>query len=308
MPARTSPDGSGEGNGVRGDGNPYGNAAAADGRTVLHSKFLAVIVGVLSLALGLWTVLAGIPALGMAAGILGLVAGLIALVPTPAGAPAGPAVVATAPTGQGRHTDRVDLSDGAAPLSAATTGDGPDVVGASFPSTTGPSGTGPSTTGPSADGSPELLTDPDTDLFSEAYLRVALDSRLASARRHLRPVAVAIIEVTEGMPDDNAMAAPAARVADAIRETVREADIACRMDDGTFAVILEDTPENGAVWTVERIRRNLVSRFGHHTLWAGVACYPAHAFDGEELLKQVRAALVSAKEWKQDRIEVAAAE
>ncbi|MCK7470616.1 MAG: GGDEF domain-containing protein [Desulfomicrobium escambiense] len=40
-------------------------------------------------------------------------------------------------------------------------------------------------------------------------------------------------------------------MAEAIRETLREADIACRLDDGTFAVILEDTPENGAVWTVE---------------------------------------------------------
>jgi GGDEF domain-containing protein len=62
------------------------------------------------------------------------------------------------------------------------------------------------------------------------------------------------------------------------------------------------------VWTVERIRRNLVSRFGHHTLWAGVACYPAHAFDSGELMAQVRLALETAKEWKQDRIEVAAAD
>ncbi len=70
-------------------------------------------------------------------------------------------------------------------------------------------------------------------------------------------------------------------------------------------MILEDTPENGAVWTVERIRRNLVSTAGHHTLWAGVACYPAHAFDSAELRTQVNNALEAAKEWNQDRIEVA---
>ena len=266
---------------------------------MLHSKFLAVIVGALSLALGLWTVLAGIPALGMAAGIVGLIAGLIALVPTPTTAPtsapatADPARAGTAPDRR-RTDDPVDLSQIAEPADRAT-------VPASEP---------PDRHRAPEDGAgaPELLTDPDTELFSEAYLRVALDSRLASARRHLRPVALAILEVTEGMPDDMAVDAPAERVAEAIRETVREADIACRMDDGTFAVILEDTPENGAVWTVERIRRNLVSRFGHHTLWAGVACYPAHAFDSPELMTQVRNALAAAKEWNQDRIEVAAAE
>ena len=96
--------------------------------------------------------------------------------------------------------------------------------------------------------------------------------------------------------------------AESIRETVRDADTACRLANGTFAIILEDTPENGAVWTVERVRRNLVSRFGAHTMWAGVACYPAHTFSTDELLEQARLALVSAREWKQDRIEVAIAE
>ncbi len=152
------------------------------------------------------------------------------------------------------------------------------------------------------------LTDQDSQLFSEAYFRVALDARIASARRHLRPVAIALLDVHEGLAGDAAAPAPPTRAAESIRETVRDADTACRLNDGTFAIILEDTPENGAVWTVERVRRNLVSRFGSHTMWAGVACYPAHAFSGQELLDQGRLALDSAKEWKQDRIEVAIAD
>jgi diguanylate cyclase (GGDEF)-like protein len=152
------------------------------------------------------------------------------------------------------------------------------------------------------------LTDPDSRLFSEAYFRVALDARIASARRHLRPVAVALIEVFEGLAGPNAAPAPPERAAESIRQTVRDADTACRLSDGVYAIILEDTPENGAVWTVERVRRNLVSRFGSHTMWAGVACYPAHAFSTEELLTQARSALDSAREWKQDRIEVAISE
>ena len=126
--------------------------------------------------------------------------------------------------------------------------------------------------------------------------------------RHLRPVAIALIDIYEGLAGSGAGPANPGRAADSIRETVRDADTACRLADGTFAIILEDTPENGAVWTVERVRRNLVSRFGSHTMWAGVACYPAHAFSSDELMEQARLALVSAREWKQDRIEVAIAE
>jgi two-component system cell cycle response regulator len=152
------------------------------------------------------------------------------------------------------------------------------------------------------------LTDGESQLFSEAYFRVALDARIASARRHLRPVAVALLDLYEGVAGADIAPAEPARAAESIRETVRDADTACRLADGTYAVILEDTPENGAVWTVERVRRNLVSRHGSHTMWAGVACYPAHAFSADELLEQARVALVSAREWNQDRIEVAVAD
>ena len=161
---------------------------------------------------------------------------------------------------------------------------------------------------PANSADPRLLADPETSLFSEAYFRVALDARIASARRHLRPVAVALLEVVEGPGLPGATEADATKVTGSIRQTLRDADTACRMTDGCFALILEDTPENGAVWTVERIRRNLTSRFGQHTMWAGVACYPAHAFSTDELLDQASLALESAREWNQDRIEVATAD
>lgn len=152
------------------------------------------------------------------------------------------------------------------------------------------------------------LTDVETGLFSEAYFRVALDARIASARRHLRPVASALLQVVEGVGTPTVTSTDAPSVAAVVRDTLRDADTACRLADGTFALILEDTPENGAVWTVERIRRALASRHPNATLWAGVACYPAHAFSTEELLEQGHVALEAAQEWSQDRIEVATAE
>jgi GGDEF domain-containing protein len=144
------------------------------------------------------------------------------------------------------------------------------------------------------------LHDAETGLLDERYFRAALPNRVATARRVLRPISIVLAALSD--------LEHARQLAFGLLDTLRESDTACRLDDGTFALILEDTPENGAVWTVERIRRNLTSRHGLHTLWAGVACYPAHAFSTDELLDQASLALDAAREWKQDRIEVATAE
>ncbi len=151
----------------------------------------------------------------------------------------------------------------------------------------------------------DTLTDPRTGLFSESFFNVALESRVAAARRHLRPVAVVLLEVVEGLSTGEPREAEASIIAESITVTLREADTACRLRNGYFALLLEDTPENGAIWTVERIRRQLLGLQAGLTLWAGVACYPAHAFGTAELMKAAETALVSAKEWRQDRIEVA---
>lgn len=158
------------------------------------------------------------------------------------------------------------------------------------------------------DGEPgDNLTDPDTGLFSESFFNVALESRIAAARRHLRPVAVVLLEVVQGLPHNDPVDADAELVAESIRVTLREADTACRLRNGYFALLLEDTPENGAIWTVERIRRQLLAAQAGVTLWAGVACYPAHAFGTSEIMNAAESALISAREWRQDRIEVASA-
>lgn len=143
---------------------------------------------------------------------------------------------------------------------------------------------------------PDGITDPATGLFNEAFFRAVLTKRVAAARRKLRPLALVLFEVDDGQPE---------LVATGVLETVRDADIACRLSDGRYSLILEDTAEKGAVWTVERIRRRLVQEVPLPAMRAGVACYPAHAFDRDGLLDQAHRALVSAREWDQHRTEVA---
>ncbi len=156
-------------------------------------------------------------------------------------------------------------------------------------------------------GGGDQLVDRETGLCTERFFRLSLDGRVASARRHLRPVAVALLEVVEGLPQNEPLDTNPTKVAEAIRSTLREADTACRLNNGNFGLLLEDTPENGAIWTVERIRRCLSESHEGLTLWAGVACYPAHAFSPGEILTAADRALVMAREWRQDRIEVAVA-
>lgn len=152
------------------------------------------------------------------------------------------------------------------------------------------------------------LTDGATGLFNEQFFRVTLDTRVSAARRHLRPVAVVLVQVSEGVREGSPLPVAPDVVAEGVRATLRDADTACRLDDGRFALILEDTPENGAVWTVERVRRALATHRPGQTLWAGIACYPAHAFDAWELFDRAARALEAAREWHQDRIEVATAD
>jgi len=142
------------------------------------------------------------------------------------------------------------------------------------------------------------LRDGETGLLNESYFRAALPNRVATARRVLRPISIVLVRLSD--------AASIRQVAFGLLDTLRESDSACRLDDGTVALILEDTPENGAVWTIERLRRLLAEQGSSTVVWAGVASYPAHALEAPDLLRLAEGALADATQWTdQSRIEVA---
>jgi diguanylate cyclase (GGDEF)-like protein len=149
------------------------------------------------------------------------------------------------------------------------------------------------------------LRNPASGLFNQRYFDVLVETRVSAARRHLRPVSVVLISVGQGL-ESNDLADPSLATR-AIRATLREADTACHLDDGRFGFVLEDTPEDGAVWTVERLRRAISEMDTAAVQWAGIACYPAHAFNATEMLGKAEHALRAAREWRQARTEVATA-
>jgi hypothetical protein len=154
---------------------------------------------------------------------------------------------------------------------------------------------------------PSLL-DPPSGLFNQSFFMAMVDLRMTACRRMLRPLAVGLFEVVDGLPDRAPMLTDAAVVARVAGATLRASDVCARLADGTYGLLLEDTPEDGAVWTIERLRRALGTRPGGRTLRAGVACYPGHALVAPDVLACAAAALTAARAWPQDRTEVAVAD
>lgn len=149
------------------------------------------------------------------------------------------------------------------------------------------------------------LVDPASGLYAQPIFLAVLEMRVTACRRMLRPLALALFEVVDGLPDGPARLADPVVVASMVKAKLRAADVAARLSDGTFGLLMEDTPEDGAVWTLERLRRALATRPGGRALRAGIACYPGHGLDAPSVLTAAATALHSARTWPQDRIEVA---
>jgi hypothetical protein len=149
------------------------------------------------------------------------------------------------------------------------------------------------------------LLDPSSGLFAEPFFLATVSWRLTACRRVLRPLALVLFEVVDGLPDGPVVASDPRMVTAMVRATLRSSDVAARTADGAYGLMLEDTPEDGAVWAIERLRRSLGAKPGSRTLRAGVACYPGQALTPRDLLSASRQAFATAREWPQDRIEVA---
>lgn len=151
-----------------------------------------------------------------------------------------------------------------------------------------------------------VLRDTETGLLNEGYFRANLEERFAAARRHLRPVTVVMMDVSvEGatLADEP----EPTTVASVLRQTFREADSVCRLIDGRYAAVLEDTPDTSALWALERTRRAL-QLVGPIALRAGIAAYPTHGLGPDEVLNLAEVALNQACRRGHDGIQVAASD
>src|SRR5436305_9234530 len=136
------------------------------------------------------------------------------------------------------------------------------------------------------------VRDPETGLLGEHYFELALEHRIAAARRQLQPVALLMLTLdAEGTTEQGKQDVIIA-FADILRDTLRESDTVCRLGVGSFGLILEDPSEAGGVWAAERLRTALVrQRDALVRLPAGVAAYPTHPPEAAHVLQRAHGAL-----------------
>jgi diguanylate cyclase (GGDEF)-like protein/putative nucleotidyltransferase with HDIG domain len=148
------------------------------------------------------------------------------------------------------------------------------------------------------------VTDPLTGLNNHRHFQERLEAEIRSADRFGQSVAVAVIDLDEFSRVNSVKGhaggdASLNVVAAQVRAAVRDADVVCRVGGDEIAVIFADTEAATAAAICRRIRDSL--RTGECvdgwpvTGSIGVAAYPAHASDREELVRKADGAQYWAK-------------
>ena len=155
----------------------------------------------------------------------------------------------------------------------------------------------------------DAIVDDVSGLPDARFFAIALDRKVALARRTLKPLTVALFEIDGFVDFAPYLRDHAIRVLSRVTQnTLRESDTVCHTNAAVIAALLDDTPETGAVWAADRIRRALLETPARDivTVSAGLACYPSHAMEAEELRIEAERALELARQNGPGRIEVAA--
>ena len=155
-----------------------------------------------------------------------------------------------------------------------------------------------------------------TDLYNRAYFDERLEEELLRARRYVRPIAVAMLDLDRfksvndrygHVAGDSALRA----VATLLRDSVRRTDIVARYGGEEFAIILPETTGEDAQVKIERVRQRIAEleialprqgRTLQLTISAGVASLPADGEGSEDLVTRADARLLAAKAAGRNRV------
>jgi two-component system cell cycle response regulator len=154
-----------------------------------------------------------------------------------------------------------------------------------------------------------VVSDPLTGLHNRRYLMDRMQQEMQRSDRHGEPLALAMIDLDAFKPindqfghvlGDKVLRA----VGSAISKSVRVSDIAARYGGDEFAVILPQTPAEGAMRVCERLLRNIsevilqdeTGKTFRITASLGLAYYPADDVETpEDLVHSADGALYGAK-------------
>lgn len=152
-------------------------------------------------------------------------------------------------------------------------------------------------------------TDPLTRIANRGTFQSALGRELAQARRNGSSVSLVLLDIDhfKRLNDDHGHLTGDAvlkSVANLLDVTSRDGDLAARYGGEEFVVLMPDTDVEVAFAAAERVRSALsrADRDLQVTASAGVATFPDHADDGEDLIAVADAALYRSKAGGRDRL------
>jgi diguanylate cyclase (GGDEF)-like protein len=162
------------------------------------------------------------------------------------------------------------------------------------------------------------VTDHLTGAFNRLYFDARLGREIRRARRFGQHLSLLLLDLDDfkSVNDQRGHQAGDAvlkEVGRLIVGRIRDIDICARYGGEEFAVILPETPRNGAFVVAERVRREVERHFRRRgisdralriTISGGLACYPDDAADAEALISKADQALYRAKRSGKNVIEV----
>ncbi|HEY9679570.1 MAG TPA: GGDEF domain-containing protein [Drouetiella sp.] len=158
------------------------------------------------------------------------------------------------------------------------------------------------------------LLDTLTELYNSRTFLKEMKDELKRAKRYKRPVALCMVTI-DGFKDISrqygALTADAVlkAIGGVLRGAIRDVDIPARYSAEDFAIIFPETNASGASIVAERIRQRIGTQIVTHnwqnircTASVGLAAFPAHAREHDELLQKGLDALELASSRGGDRV------
>lgn len=149
-----------------------------------------------------------------------------------------------------------------------------------------------------------MLPRDETGLCNSSYLTHRLETELKRAERHGRSLSLVRLEIDDPNALEKIPRKRRSKITSILSQNCRESDVVGYHPEAGYCFILPETGASGAFTLAERIREklaaeNLESRL---TASAGVASYPAHAANLDDLVKQASNALEIAKSTGRNRV------